>query len=105
LLKAGLDVLDRDFISYYYKLGWAKNKLRNIQLLFIIYTTLVTVFWDLNVAVFTGTAFFYLGKKLMNITDAEENFAEVNLNQEESLLEQEVGSINKTSNYSATIRG
>jgi sulfate permease, SulP family len=90
LLKAGLDVLDRDFIGYYYKLGWAKDKLRNIQLLFIIYTTLVTVFWDLNVAVFTGTAFFYLGKRLMSITDAEENFAEVTVRKEETLLGQEV---------------
>jgi sulfate permease, SulP family len=85
LLKAGLDVLDRDFISYYYKLGWAKNKLRNIQLLFIIYTTVVTVFLDLNIAVITGTVFFYLGKKLISITDAEENFAEVTISEGETL--------------------
>jgi hypothetical protein len=54
-------------------------------LLFIIYTTVVTVFLDLNIAVITGTVFFYLGKKLISITDAEENFAEVTISEGETL--------------------
>lgn len=77
LFKAGLDVLDRDFPIAYYKNKWFNNKLRNIQLLFILYTTLMTVIVDLNVAVFSGTIFFYLSKKLFNISDCESDFEDV----------------------------
>lgn len=77
LFKAGIDVLDRDFAIAYYKNKWFKDKLRNIQMLFVIYTTLVTVVVDLNVAVISGTILFYLGKKFFGITDAESDFEEV----------------------------
>lgn len=77
LFKAGLDVLDRDFPRAYIKNKWFGNKKRNIQLILILYTTLVTVLIDLNVAVFSGTAIFYLGKKFFGFEDAEDDFSEV----------------------------
>lgn len=77
LLKAGLDVFDRDFVLAYIKNNWFANKKRNIQVIFILYTTLVTVVFDLNIAVISGTIFYYIGKKYFNITDAEADFAEV----------------------------
>jgi hypothetical protein len=54
LLKAGLDVFDRDFVLAYIKGKWHASRERNIQLFFILYATLLTVFIDLNVAVITG---------------------------------------------------
>ncbi|MBK6364559.1 MAG: SulP family inorganic anion transporter [Saprospiraceae bacterium] len=77
LFKAGLDVIDRDFIIAYLKYNWKLNKIRNIQLFFIVYSTVVTVIIDLNVAVVTGTIMFFIAKKYMGITDAEEDFANV----------------------------
>ncbi len=77
LFKAGLDVLDRDFIGAYIKHKWQTNKLRNIQLIFIVYSTLITVFIDLNVAVVTGTVMFFIAKKYLSITDAEDDFSKV----------------------------
>jgi SulP family sulfate permease len=77
LFKAGLDVIDRDFLNAYFKFGWKTNKLRNIQLLFIVYSTLITVIIDLNVAVVTGTIMFFIAKKYFGISDAEEDFAKV----------------------------
>jgi len=77
LFKAGLDVLDRDFVIAYFKNKWINNKDRNIQLFFIFYSTLVTVLIDLNVAVVTGTIMFFIAKKYMSITDAEEDFSVV----------------------------
>ncbi|MBK8081723.1 MAG: SulP family inorganic anion transporter [Saprospiraceae bacterium] len=77
LFKAGLDVIDRDFIIAYLKYNWKLNKIRNIQLFFIVYSTVVTVIIDLNVAVVTGTIMFFYCEKYMGITDAEEDFANV----------------------------
>ena len=37
----------------------------------------MTVFIDLNVAVVTGTIMFFIAKKYMSITDAEEDFSVV----------------------------
>ncbi|PKP47327.1 MAG: hypothetical protein CVT95_05790 [Bacteroidetes bacterium HGW-Bacteroidetes-12] len=78
LFKAGLDVFDRDFIKAYFKNKWHTNKTRNLQALFILYTTIVTVIIDLNVAVFSGTILYYLAKKFMNFKDAEDDFSQVN---------------------------
>lgn len=78
LLKAGLDVLDRDFIRAFIKNKWIKNKTRVVQFLFVLYTTLVTVIIDLNVAVFSGTIFYYIAHKFFNFTDAEDDFSEIN---------------------------
>jgi len=77
LLKAGLDVLDRDFPIAYFKNGWFFNKYRNFQLLIVMYTTVLTVVIDLNVAVITGTILFYSGKHFLGMVDAESDFAEV----------------------------
>jgi len=76
LFKAGLDVLDRDFAMAYFKNKWFKDKKRNIQLLFILYTTIITVVVDLNMAVISGTVLFYIGKKFFGFTDAESDFEE-----------------------------
>lgn len=77
LFKAGLDVVDRDFVIAYYKNNWKYNKIRNIQLFFIVYATLITVFIDLNVAVVTGTILFFVAKKYLSVTDAEDDFSNV----------------------------
>lgn len=77
LFKAGLDVFDRDFPKYYFKLKWKKQRKRNIQMMFIIYTTVVTVLIDLNVAVISGTIFYYIGKKYFGVTDAEPDLEEI----------------------------
>lgn len=77
LFKAGLDVFDRDFVEAYFKNKWFSNKTRNIQAIFIIYTTIVTVIIDLNVAVFSGTALYYIGKRFFGVVDAENDFSEV----------------------------
>ena len=51
--------------------------MRNIQFAFIIYTTLVTIIIDLNVAVISSTIGFYLAKKYFSITDCEVNLSEL----------------------------
>lgn len=77
LLKAGWDVFDRDFPVAYMKYKWAKRKTRNIQLAIVVFTTLVTVFVNLNVAVIAGTILFYVGKKFWGFVDCEADFSEV----------------------------
>jgi sulfate permease, SulP family len=85
LLKAGLDVMDKDFIKAYLKNNWIRNKNRNIQLLFIFYTTLITVIIDLNVAVISGTVFFYLSKKFFLVKDVEDTFSEISHDEEKGI--------------------
>jgi len=89
LFKAGLDVLDRDFIIAYIKGKWHNSRERNIQLFFIVYATLLTVFIDLNVAVISGTVLFYVLKRFVPFNDAEADMAEVH---SQDMLGQEVGS-------------
>lgn len=96
LLKAGLDVLDRDFPLAYLKFRWFLNRKRNLQLFIILYTTILTVVIDLNVAVITGTLLFYGAKFVLGMEDAESEFAEVKSEEllgnilEEELPEQEI---------------
>ncbi len=59
LIKAGWDVCDREHLAAYFKKGWYKHRLRNFQMGLVMYTTLVTVVVDLNVAVISGTVIFY----------------------------------------------
>jgi SulP family sulfate permease len=75
LLKAGLDVFDRDFPIAFLKNNWYKNRVRLLQLFFVLYTTLMTVFLDLNIAVISGTILFYLAKRYNLVVDAEDDFA------------------------------
>jgi len=77
LLKAGLDVFDKDFIRHYMAHKWYKVTGRNIQLGFIAFTTIVTVVIDLNIAVLSGTALFYVSRYLWKISDVEPDFQEV----------------------------
>jgi len=85
LLKAGLDVVDKDFIKCYIQNQWKNSLARNIQLAFILYTTVVTVMVDLNIAVLTGTVFFYAAKYFWKISDVEPDFEEVS-SQEAKLI-------------------
>lgn len=85
LFKVGYDVLDHDFPVYYLKNKWYKNKQRNIQLLFILYTTALTVIIDLNFAVISGTILFYLFKKLISIEDVEAEFEEISEEEQETI--------------------
>jgi sulfate permease, SulP family len=77
LLKAGLDVCDKDFPTYYLQYQWFNTPSRNIQLLFILYTTVVTVLVDLNIAVISGTIFFYITKYIWKIEDVESDFEQI----------------------------
>jgi SulP family sulfate permease len=77
LLKAGLDVFDKDFPTYYLQNQWFNSPARNIQLLFILYTTVITVVIDLNIAVLSGTVLFYLSKYFWKVQDVESDFEQV----------------------------
>lgn len=77
LLKAGLDVLDRDFPIAFFQRKWFNQRMRLIQLSFVLYTTLITVLVDLNVAVISGTILFFACKYIFKIEDVESDFAEV----------------------------
>jgi sulfate permease, SulP family len=77
LLKAGLDVFDKDFPTYYLQNQWFNYSMRNIQLLFILYTTVMTVVIDLNIAVVSGTILFYLSKYFWKVRDVESDFEQV----------------------------
>lgn len=76
LIKAALDVFEKEFLVEYFKRKWYKNKNRNIQLAFVMYTMLLTAFYDLNIAVFSATVMYYLCKWLFKITDIEDEFAD-----------------------------
>jgi len=69
LLKAGVDVFDFTFPRYYLKERWYKSKEHTIQFGFIIYTTLVTIILDLNIAVLSGTVLFYLSVRYFHVVD------------------------------------
>lgn len=77
LLKAGLDVCDKDFPRYYLQNQWVNNPMRNIQLIFILYTTIMTVMIDLNIAVISGSIFYYIGKYFWKIQDVEPDFEQI----------------------------
>jgi SulP family sulfate permease len=77
LVKVGLDVADKDFPRYYLRYNWFQSSQRNIQLLFILYTTVVTVMINLNIAVVSGTILFYIGKYFWSIRDVESDFQEI----------------------------
>lgn len=71
LIKAALDVFEKEFIDEYLKKKWYKVKERNIQLVFILYTMMFTAFYDLNIAVLSATVLFYLCKWFFKISDIE----------------------------------
>jgi sulfate permease, SulP family len=77
LFKAGLDVSDKDFPKYYLVNQWYRSPQRNTQLFFIVFTTVVTVVVDLNIAVISGTLLFYAARYFWKIEDVEPNFQEV----------------------------
>jgi sulfate permease, SulP family len=77
LLKAGLDVSDKDFPKAYFSNRWFTSMQRNTQLFFIVYTTVVTVLIDLNIAVISGTILFYIAKYFWKVADVEPDFQEV----------------------------
>ncbi|MBK9550624.1 MAG: SulP family inorganic anion transporter [Saprospiraceae bacterium] len=79
LVKAGWDVCDRDYVEAYFKNNWIKSINRNFQVLIIVYTTIITVVVDLNVAVITGTILYYIGVKLFkkyDLKDVEDQYEE-----------------------------
>ena len=79
LYKAGWDVFEKEFISLYIKRNWKRSLIRNFQLALIVYTTVITVLFDLNIAVFSGTAIFYIVRYLFrryHLRDVEEKYAD-----------------------------
>ena len=79
LFKTGLDVFQQDYLIHFIKnQGWRKKNFL-VQFGFVAYTTLVTIFIDLNLAVITGSISFIFVSKIFKITDAsdiEETFSE-----------------------------
>jgi SulP family sulfate permease len=72
LLKTGLDVFEQDYFIHFVKnQGWKKRNFL-IQMAFVIYTTLITLFVDLNIAVLSATAGFLLMQKFLKIEDISE---------------------------------
>jgi SulP family sulfate permease len=79
LFKAGWDVFEREYLNLYFKRGWSKLRFRNFQLFLIAYTTLVTVVFDLNVAVISGTIIYYAARyffKQYDLKDVEEQYSD-----------------------------
>jgi sulfate permease, SulP family len=77
LFKVGLDVSDKDFPGFYLKYRWFGSRERNIQLAFILFTTVVTVVVNLNIAVIAGTILFYISRYFWSVRDVESDFQEV----------------------------
>lgn len=73
LLKAGLDVFDQEYFKHFFSKKWYTQRKYNWQFILIIYTTLMTVVVDLNVAVISGTILFYLSKKYYSLVDVDES--------------------------------
>jgi len=69
LIKAGWDVFESDFFKQIYINRKSLNKNQYLQLAIIIYTTLVTFIVDLNIAVITGTVFFFVAQKYLSLSD------------------------------------
>jgi SulP family sulfate permease len=83
LWKAGLDVSDKEFPKLYLANRWYTSRERNVQLALIVYTTLITVLVDLNIAVLSGTALFYICKFFWEkVTDVEHDFQNVTTQKE-----------------------
>jgi sulfate permease, SulP family len=67
LIKAGWDVFESQYFMDLYKNNFTKQ--RSLQLFLVIYTSLVTVLFDLNLAVFSGTIIFFLLRKYFGLKD------------------------------------
>ncbi len=69
LLKAWWDVFEKDFFALLIKNKLYANYTWLVQIFFVVYTTLVTVFVDLNVAVISWTILFLIGKRYFQFKD------------------------------------
>ncbi len=69
LLKVAWDTLDKPFFIAYFSRKWYLVKKHNLQLFIILWTTVLTIIIDLNVAVLTGTVLFYVLKKYSGLED------------------------------------
>lgn len=94
LFKAGLDVCDKDFASRYFREKWFASRQRNAQFGFIVYTTIVTVLVDLNIAVISGTIMFYLARRFWAMEDVEADLNEP-APEDDSFEETEVEELSK----------
>jgi sulfate permease, SulP family len=72
LLKAGMDVFERDYLADFLKNKRFLDKTHLIQFGFVLYTTILTVFFDLNIAVISATALFYIFKAVFKVGDIVE---------------------------------
>lgn len=88
LFKAGVDVCDKDFAVRYFQYKWFGSRKRNLQFLFILYTTVVTVLIDLNIAVISGTIMFYLARRYWAMEDVEADFSEPQISQGDDSIEE-----------------
>ncbi len=80
LIKVGWDVAERQFISQYFNRKWFGNRRRNFQLFIMLITTFLTIVFNLNVAVISGTIIFYVFNyfgKQYDLNDIESNLDEI----------------------------
>jgi len=69
LAKVAWDTLDKPFFQAYFSRQWYKLQLRNYQLFIILWTAILTILIDLNVAVLTGTIIYYILKRSNKVKD------------------------------------
>lgn len=72
LAKVAWDTLDKPFFQAYFTRQWYKINLRNTQLFIILWTAILTILIDLNVAVITGTFIYYVLKKYGKVRDVSQ---------------------------------
>jgi sulfate permease, SulP family len=73
LLKVAWDTLDKPFFEAYFSRKWHQNPMRNWQMALVMWTAIITILIDLNVAVVTGTIIFYVLKKYNMIKDISQS--------------------------------
>lgn len=72
LAKVAWDTLDKPFFQAYFTRKWYKNEMRNYQLFIVMWTAILTILIDLNVAVITGTIIYYALKKFKKVRDVSQ---------------------------------
>lgn len=72
LIKAGWDVFEKDFMILFRQKKAYTTCQGMIQFFFVFYTTAITVFFDLNIAVISWTVLFLIGKKYLKFKDIGE---------------------------------
>jgi SulP family sulfate permease len=82
LIKAGWDVFETNYVVDFLTQKRYLDKTHLIQLGFVLYTTFITVLWDLNIAVISATIVFLIAKQRKLAVDIIEIKQSEDLSQE-----------------------